>query len=180
MIKKILFFLLLFSSQSFGATDSIPVGTLISQLVNVSLLIALICFFQGKTVVRMLKDKRENFLKGVKDSMELKEKAQGVLAEVTERLRKMSETFDEKTREARENAQNSYQNQIKEAKAQALRLKEMVQRNFEFEIQKQVGILRKETFQKSSWLAEKEMKEKFNVEKLRAWNTHFLSGQRGE
>ena len=178
MTKKILFsvllFPLLFPSPAFGATSSIPMGILVSQFVNVSLLIALIYFSQRKKVVQMLKDKKENFLKSVKDSAESKKQAQSVLTEVTKKFNEMSETFDEKTEEALKNAENSYQDQVRESRTQALRLKEMVQKNFEFEIQKQVENLRKETFEKSAHLAEKEMKKNLSVEKLRAWNAHFI------
>ncbi len=70
----------------------------------------------------------------------------GVLEEVTQRLNEMSKTFDEKIKEARKNAEISHQNHVNEAKTQALRLHEAVQKNFEFKIKKQVESLRKETF----------------------------------
>ena len=179
MAKIIFFSVLFFSLPSFGSVDSIPVGTLISQLVNVSLLTGLIYFSQKKKVIQLFRSRKENFLENAKKSRELKEKALSVLEEITQRFNKMSETFDEKTKEAERNSEISYQNDVNEAKTQALRLHEIVQKNFEFEVKKQIESLKRETFLKSINLAEKEIKKKFSMEKLKAWNSHFISSQRG-
>jgi len=179
MAKNLFFSVLFFSLQSFGAVDSIPVGTLISQLVNVSLLMSLIYFSQKKRVIQFFQARRKDFLENAKNSRELKSKALGVLENVTQRLNEMTETFDEKIRKARRTAEISYKNHINETKTQVLRLHEVVQKNFEFEIRKQIERLKKETFLKSINLAEKEIKKNFSIKELKTWNAHFISDQRG-
>lgn len=177
MIVFIFFFVLLFSLKSFGYSDSIPFEILISQLVNVSLLGILIYFSQRKRVIHFFQKKKEDFLKNVEQSRELKRQAQTHLEEITRRFDEMSDTFDKKVRDAEQNAQRAYQNQVNQAKNQALHFQEIVQRNFEFEAQKQMENLRKETFLKSTNIAESEIKGNFPPERLKAWNDHFISSQ---
>ncbi len=61
MAKNVFFSVLFFSLQSFGAVDFIPVGTLVSQLVNVGLLTGLIYFSQKKRVIQFFGPREEIF-----------------------------------------------------------------------------------------------------------------------
>ena len=173
----IFFSVFLFSLQSFGTVNSIPFGMLFSQLVNVSLLAILVYFSQKKRVVSFFQIRRENFLENVRESKELKEQVQSRLGEVTQKLNEISETFDKRIEEAAENAEKSYRDQLSQARTQALYLQKTVEKNFEFESQKQLENLRKETFFKSIQMAEREIKENLFEEKQKVWNNYFISGR---
>ena len=88
-------------------------------------------------------------------------------------------TFREQVEEAKKGAEESYRTQLADAKNEAVRLKNMAQTSLEFEVQKQLEVLRVETFQKSAGMAEKNLEKTLSPEQLKAWNTHFVKAKEG-
>ena len=166
---------LLFSVQAFGASGSVPIGTLISQWINLSLLILLIYFSQRRRVVEFFGDKKEEFLRAVEESLQSRKEAQKVLDEISEKLSQISETFDQQLEKAKEDAQKAYADQLQEARDQGSHWKQMAQVGFELQMRKQAESLKKEAFQKSIQWAQKSLKKDLRSEHFKAWNTHFIN-----
>lgn len=169
----LLFLITLSSLKALAASGSIPVGTVISQLANLSLLVGGLYFFQRKAIGQFFKDKREEFLSSVKAASQSKQDAENKLEEVTLRLANMNSSFDVQVEEAKKNAQESYRTQLADAKNAAEKVKSMAQTSLEFEVQKQIENLRVEAFQKSADAAEKELEKKLTPDQLKVWNNRF-------
>ncbi len=164
---------LLASVQAFAAAGSVPAGTVISQLANLSILIGAIYFSQRKNIAKAFADKRESFLASVRAASNSKKEAEEKLKEVKTRVQKMQSTFDAQVAEAEKNAEESYRSQLADGKNEALRIKESAQTSLEFETQKQIETLRLETFHKSAGLAEKNLQNQMTPEQLKTWNNKF-------
>jgi F0F1-type ATP synthase membrane subunit b/b' len=177
-MKKLIFILLIVMTSSIvfaagGPSGHVPIGTVISQMANLTLLIAIIFFATRKTIAQALADKKASFLENVDAASKSKKEAQDKLNEVIERLTEIKNTFKEQVSEAKKNAEESYRIQIADARNSAEKLKSMTHTTLEFEIQKQVENIRIETFQKSADRAEKNMTQNLTPEQMKAWNARF-------
>ena len=170
-------FFIAFPLICFGSSGSSPpFGMLLSQMINLGLLIALIFFSQRKNIREVFKSKRDQYLKDIKSARKSKKQAQKTLEEIICKFNEISENFDGKVREARQKAENSYQDQLIKAREQAKFLKASAEESFQLEIQKQIELLKKESLKKVTGFAKKEIKEKFELEQLKDWNRHFSTG----
>lgn len=181
MSRALSLFVIVFSYNNLFASsgDGVPVVTVVNQVINLSLLIALIYFTQGKTIAEVFKSKKEDFLKSVEEATASKKAAEEKFAEVSKRVDEMQNTFSQQIEEAKNNAEESYRDQLAKAKNEALRLKSASQTNLEFEIQKQVESLRLETFKKSANMAEEKLEKVLTPEQQKAWNSHFVADKQG-
>ena len=181
MLKQtsLFFTVLSFSAGALASGGPIPMGTVVSQVINLSLLIGVLYFTQRKTISQAFKDKKDNFLKSVDEASASKKAAEDKLSEVSKRVDDLKNTFTTQVEEAKVNAQESYRDQLAKAKNEAMRLKESSQTNLEFEVQRQVENLRVETFKKSAGMAEKNLEKSLTPEQQKAWNNHFTAGKQG-
>ncbi len=178
MIKVVLFIIAsLTSSVVFAAGDGVPMGTVISQLANLSLLVGGLYFSQRKTIAKAFKEKKENFLASVEAASQSQKEAENKLNEVSERLNQMQATFKKQIEEAKKNAEEAYRMQVSDARNNAEKVKSSALNNIEFEIQKQVENLRVETFQKSAEQAEEKLEKSLTPEQLKAWHSHFTDAK---
>ncbi|MCB0377624.1 MAG: hypothetical protein KDD33_03965 [Bdellovibrionales bacterium] len=99
-MKKILFVFIFLSfaiAQASGGgghhETGVPMGTVMSQLVNLGLLIAILFFWQGKNIANAFAQKKENFLKSVEEANSAKKEAENKLKEVEHRLQELLENY---------------------------------------------------------------------------------------
>lgn len=179
--KVNLFLWLLLTGESVFAASGggVPMGTVISQIINLGLLIGLLYFTQRKNISQAFKDKKNDFLKSVNEASASKQAAEAKLAEVTKRVNDLKNTYGEQVSKAQVDAEESYRDQLAKAKNEAGRLKSSAQTNLEFEVQRQIESLRVETFQKSANAAEKNLQQNLTSEQRKAWNGHFTAGKQG-
>lgn len=168
--------LTLVSTLAFAAGDGVPMGTVVSQLANLSLLVGFLFFSQRKNIAKAFAEKKANFLESVEAASQSKKQAEQKLQEVTDRLNEMKTTFGKQIEEAKKNAEESYRIQVADARNNAEKVKSLALNTIEFEVQKQVENLRVETFQKSAGMAEKKLEDNLTPDQLKAWNSRF-SGQ---
>jgi F-type H+-transporting ATPase subunit b len=166
---------LLLSSVALAAGDGVPMGTVISQLANLSLLVGGLFFATRKQISQAFADKKAAFLESVNAASKSKQEAEQKLAEVSKRLDDMKASFNSQIEEAKKNAEESYRVQVSDARNAAEKVKSMAQTSLEFEVQKQIENLRVETFQKSAEAAEKKLESSMTPEQLKVWNTRFKS-----
>lgn len=178
-MKKVVLFILvsLTSTIVFAASEGVPMGTVISQLANLSLLVGALYFSQRKNIAKAFKEKRENFLASVEAASQSQKEAENKLQEVSARLDQMKTTFKNQIEEAKKNAQEAYRMQVADARNNAEKVKSSALNTIEFEIQKQVENLRVETFQKSAEKAEEKLEKNLTPEQLKAWHTHFTNAE---
>ena len=183
MEKTIFIFLLLISSQALAATGGgehgVPAGTVISQIVNLGLLIALIYFWQGKAIAKAFRDKKESFLNEVAAASKSKSDAEAKMKEVEKRVQDLVRNFDKDVAEAKQNAEASYKTQVENAKAEAGRIKSSALGSLDSEVQKEIENLRLETFKKSAGLAEQKLENNLSADQQKAWNGHFAKAAKG-
>ncbi len=177
-MNKILFLVLtLIASTAYAAGDGVPMGTVVSQLANLSLLVGGLFFSQRKNIGKAFADQKESFLASVEAASNSKKEAEQKLQEVSQRLSEMKSSFEVQIKEAQKNAEESFRIQVSDARNNAEKLKSMAMNTIEFEIQKEVENLRVETFQKSAGLAEKKLEESLTPDQRHAWNSRFSNKQ---
>lgn len=174
-----LFLVLQIQSIAWAASGTVPTLTVYSQIINFSLLVGAIYFFQRKAIAQFFTEKKESYLKKVNDASESKLAAELKLAEVTLRVEEIERTFQEQIREAHKNADKSYHDQVEDARFDAVRIKESANLSLEMEVLKQIENLRVETYQKSAGLAERNLEKNLTPAQLSAWNDHFIQGKEG-
>lgn len=181
MVIRSLFFLQIlgFQSLAVAASGAVPTWTVLSQIINFSILVGGLYFFQRKSIAKFFADKREGYLKHVNSAAEAKKAAELKLAEITERVNNIEDSFKEQIKDARKNAEHSYRHQISEAQREAERVKQTANLSLEIEMLKEIESLRIETFQKSASLAESNLEKNISPEQLKAWNSHFVAGKEG-
>ena len=163
MSQKLLFFSVLFShlSTAFAASGGgVPAATVISQMSNLGILIAILFVTQRKSIAKMFKDKKDEYLAQVEAASQSKKQAEEKLNEVKDRVTTLERTFGEQIEEAKTNAEESYRSQLADAKNEAVRLKSSAKTSLEFEVQREIENLRVETFHKSAGMAEKKSRSK--------------------
>jgi F0F1-type ATP synthase membrane subunit b/b' len=157
-----------------AASDgSIPVGTVVSQIMNLAVLFALIYFSQRTTIAQYFKQRREDYIASLEAATLSKTQAEETLNEVSERLNRIQQTFEQQIKEAESNAEQSYQTQVKKALEESERIKNQAKTGLEFETLKQIENLRIETFRRSAEMAENDLSQNLTPEQKRAWNSHF-------
>jgi len=161
------------SASALAAGGDVPVGTVVSQLANLTLLVGGLFFFPRKGISQAFADKKAEFLENVNAASKSKKEAEEKLSEVVTRLDSMKSTFSQQIDEAKKNAEESYRIQVADARNSAEKVKSMAQTSLEFEVQKQVENLRVETFQKSAEAAEKNLEGSMTEDQLKTWNTRF-------
>lgn len=181
-MKKILFVFIFLSfaiAQASGGgghhETGVPMGTVMSQLVNLGLLIAILFFWQGKNIANAFAQKKENFLKSVEEANSAKKEAENKLKEVEHRLQELLDNYKKSVDEAKKNAEESYRTQVSNARNDGERIKTTAQNSLESEIHKQIENLRVETFKKSAEKAEKELTSHLTPDQQKAWNQHFAN-----
>lgn len=179
--------LLLFSSAALAASGHgvdgedfvFPASTVISQLVNIGLLIVIIYFWQGKTIAQAFKDKRANFLNEVEAASRSKTEAEAKMREVENRVQELVKNYNQDVAEAKQNAEASYKKQVEVAKEEAARIKTSALDSLDSEVQKEIENLRLETFKKSVGIAEEKLGKSLSPEQQKAWNGHFAQAAKG-
>jgi F-type H+-transporting ATPase subunit b len=178
-IGTLLFFFLFIPSILYAASggDGVPMGTVVSQLANLSLLVLGLYFWQRKTIAAAFADKKSSFLKSVQAASQSKQEAEQKLEEIERRLQKMKSTYDQQIAEAKKNAEESYRVQVSDARNNAEGLKNMALNSIDYEVQRQIENLRIETFQRSAGMAEEKLGSNLTPEQLKAWNSQFFITQ---
>lgn len=166
-------------AETFFINDDFPLGTIISQLANFSILILIIYFTQRKTISAFFIEKRKAFVDQVEAASNSKKEAEEKLQEIRERVQKLESTFGQQVEEAKKNAEESYRTQLAEAKNESLRMKAQNQSSLEFEVQREIEKLRVEAFEKSAQLAEKGIESKMTPDQQKVWNSHFVQNVKG-
>ena len=185
MRKLITLSLLFFGSAALaaggghGEGHGVPAGTVISQIVNLGLLVAILYFWQGKAIAKAFKDKKDNFIKSVEDATKSKTDAQAKVNEVQKRVNDLKSTYQEQIAEAKKNSEESYRVQLADAKNEATRIKDMALGSLESEVQKEIESLRLETYKKSAGMAQENLGKNLSSDQQKAWNTHFASEVKG-
>jgi F0F1-type ATP synthase membrane subunit b/b' len=186
ILKQIVTFLSLFIAQNsfayeeaFRIEDNFPVGTVIAQVANLTILIAILYFSQRKSIQAVFIEKKETFLNNVKAASASKSKAEEKLKEVSDRLNNLKSTFETQLKDAEGHAQDNHRDQLATAKNDAMKMQANSNTNLEFEIQKQAEALRLETFAKSALIAEQSIIKNLTPEQLKSWNDHFVTSNQG-
>lgn len=165
------------SSELPGA--EVPYGTLASQFANLAILLGLIFFTQRKKISQAFADKKTNFLKSVEESNQSKREAQAVLQEVSRRLEEIKTTFEKQVEKAKADSEESYRTQLADAKNEAMKIKSSAQANLEYEVLRQIELLRIDTFKKSAEKAGRDLEKKLTPEQLQSWTKHFVANAEG-
>lgn len=181
MLKRLTIIVLLVLPLHAAAASGggVPVSAVVSQIVNISILIGLLYFTQRKMIAQYFKDKRQTYLDLVELSSKSKKEAEQTLAEISNRLEQMQTTYSAQLVEAEKNAQDSYRDQLANAKNEAERIKKMAMTTVDFEQQKMIETLRVETFALSAQKAKEELESKLTPEQKKAWTSHFVAANQG-
>ncbi len=166
-------------AETFFINDDFPLGTIISQLVNFSILIAILFFTQRKKVSAYFAEKKQEFVSQVESAANSKKEAEAKLIEVQKRVEKLESTFTQQIEDAKKHADESYRTQLADAKNEAIRLKNLTHSSLEFEMQREIEKLRIEAYEQSAKLAEKDIESKMTPEQQKAWNSHFVQNVEG-
>ncbi len=159
--------------------EGVPVSAVISQIANLSILGALIYFTQRKNVSQFFIDKKKSYLDSVEQSLRFKKEAEAKFKEVSDRLAEIKNTFDQQVKEAQKNAEDSYRDQLAQAKNEAQRINKLALASVDFETQKQIESLRREAYSKSALQAKNKLAGQLSTEQQKAWNNHFVSASDG-
>ena len=155
-------------------TGGVPVGLIVSQVVNLSLLVGAIYFWQGARIRGFFKNHRESFLEKSKQAQGVLEQAQGRLDGVKKRIQDLDQDHEKDISEARMQSQKSYERQLQEAQREAQGVQDSAQLFLDNEARKQVESLRREVFEKSQTQAQKQMASSLNPGVQRAWMDSFM------
>gem|GEM_PF-4973924 len=177
--------LLVISSVAFAVggghheSGHIPMGFVISQVVNVGILIGLIWYFAGASIRQFFKSQKEDYLKGMEAASQAVSIAEARKKEIEQRLQKLRAEADKDVETATLKAKEDYRIQLANAKNDALKIEQETQVALEAETQKAIEALRVETFQKSANYAESKMGKGLTESQQRAWNKTFPNRVRG-
>lgn len=159
--------------------QGIPTGMLISQAINLGLLIAIIYFAAGKAIGGFFRSKKEEFLANVEMATKAVSDAKKRKEEISSLYAKLKANYDKDLQDASSKAQDSYRMQVADAKNQAEKMKSDTENALSGELQKAVEQIRVETFSKSAELAQKNLSTQLTPDQQKAWNSTLQSRLNG-
>ena len=162
-----------------GGGEGVPSGMVMSQVINVALLIGLIYFFAGKTIAGFFADKKQEYLAFVEATSQSVTEAENRKKELETKLANLRKNYQGDLDQAKSTAEENYRVQLADSKNEALKIEKDSEMALQGEIQKAVESLRVETFNKSADLAEKNLQSQLSPEQQRAWNQTFAKRLKG-
>lgn len=154
-------------------------ATVISQIVNFGILVAIIWYFAGGAIKNHFVTQKEEFLKGMESAALSVSQAEKRKSEIESRLIQLRNNADSDIEEAQSKAEETYRSQLANAKNEAMKMESDTQIALEAETQKAIEALRVETFEKSAEFAEQKMDKELTPNQLQAWNSSFPKRLKG-